>query len=163
MRCPFCHHHDTVVKDSRTANDYTSIRRRRSCTECGSRFTTLERVQLRDINVIKKDGTTEPFDRDKLARSVTSAMHKHSLDMDKIERLVNSIVRKIEITGESDISSQTIGERVMRSLAELDPVAYIRFASIYREFVSAQDFVDCLSRLDENESTEELNQLKVAS
>lgn len=147
MRCPFCNNHDTIVKDSRTTDDFTTIKRRRSCVECGSRFTTFERVQLRDLTVIKKDGRRVPFDREKLIRSVSSAMHKHSLDSQKIERLVTSVVRQLELEGDVEVVSTHIGEMVMQSLYTVDPVAYIRFASIYQDFISAQNFIDCISTM----------------
>lgn len=150
MRCPFCNHHDTVVKDSRNTDDQNSIRRRRSCNECGSRFTTYERVQLRDLIVVKKDGRQVPFDRDKLMRAVSSAMHKHSIDPQKIERLVNSVVRQLEVSGDTEILSTKIGEIVMRHLYNVDPVAYVRFASIYQDFVSEKDFIDCISTMTQS-------------
>lgn len=149
MRCPFCNHHDTAVKDSRTTDDQTAIRRRRSCIECGSRFTTFERIHLRELIVIKKDGRHVPFDRDKLSRAVSSAMHKHSLDIQKIERIVSSVVRQLELCGESEIKSTHIGEIVMQSLYNVDPVAYIRFASIYQDFESTKNFIDCISSMQQ--------------
>ena len=151
MRCPFCNHHDTSVKDSRTTDDHTSIRRRRVCLECGSRFTTFERVCLRDLVVIKKDGRRVPFDREKLVSAVSSAMHKHTMDIQKTERIVSSIVRQFETAGEIEISSRAIGETVMQLLANIDPVAYVRFASIYKEFDNIQDFVDLISSIDTQE------------
>lgn len=147
MRCPFCGHSDTSVKDSRTTDDQAAIRRRRICGECGSRFTTFERIQLRDLMVVKKNGEHVPFDREKLVRSVSSAMQKHSLDPDKIERIISSIIRQLETSGETDISTHVIGEMVMRSLFNLDPVAYVRFASIYKDFANVQDFIDCISSM----------------
>jgi transcriptional repressor NrdR len=120
--------------------------------ECGSRFTTFERVHLRDFIVVKKDGNREPFDRDKLVRSVSSAMHKHSLDTQKIERVVTSVVRQCETSGETEISSKIIGQMVMRSLFNMDAVAYVRFASIYKEFENAQDFIDFISSMNENDT-----------
>ncbi len=149
MRCPFCGHSDTSVKDSRTTDDQAAIRRRRICSECGSRFTTFERIQLRDLMVVKKNGEHVPFDREKLVRSVSSAMQKHSLDPDKIERIVSSIVRQLETSGETDISTHVIGEMVMRSLFNLDPVAYVRFASIYKDFANVHDFIDCISLMEQ--------------
>lgn len=148
MRCPFCGHNDTSVKDSRTTDDQAAIRRRRICGECGSRFTTFERIQLRDLMVIKKNSEHVPFDREKLVRSVSSAMQKHSLDPNKIERIISSIIRQLETSGETDIPTQMIGEMVMRSLFNLDPVAYVRFASIYQDFANVQDFIDCISSME---------------
>jgi transcriptional repressor NrdR len=149
MRCPFCGHSDTSVKDSRTTDDQAAIRRRRICGECGSRFTTFERIQLRDLMVVKKNGEHVPFDREKLVRSVSSAMQKHSLDPNKIERIISSIIRQLETSGETDISTHVIGEMVMRSLFNLDPVAYVRFASIYKDFANVQDFIDCISLMEQ--------------
>jgi len=149
MRCPFCGHNDTSVKDSRTTDDQLAIRRRRICSECGSRFTTFERIQLRNLMVIKKDGHRVPFDREKLVQSVSSAMQKHSLDPNKIERIISSIIRQFETSGEADISTHTIGEMVMQSLFNLDPVAYVRFASIYKDFANVQDFMDCISSMEQ--------------
>lgn len=149
MRCPFCGHSDTSVKDSRTTEDQAAIRRRRICSECGSRFTTFERIQLRDLMVVKKNGEHVPFDREKLVRSVSSAMQKHSLDPNKIERIISSIIRQLETSGETDISTHVIGEMVMRSLFNLDPVAYVRFASIYKDFANVQDFIDCISSMEQ--------------
>jgi transcriptional repressor NrdR len=148
MRCPFCGHHDTSVKDSRTTDDQAAIRRRRSCEACGSRFTTFERIQLRDFWVVKKNGTRVPFDRDKLARSVMTSMNKHALDPERVERVVSSIVRQLETSGEQEISTQNIGEMVMTALFNLDPVAYVRFASIYKEFNNVQDFVEFVQSMD---------------
>lgn len=145
MKCPFCNNLDTAVKDSRTTEDQAAIRRRRYCMECGSRFTTFERPHLRDLIVVKKDGRHVPFDRDKLSNAVSSAMHKHSLDPQKIETVVSGVVRKLEFSNENIISSSKIGEMLMQSLYNVDPVAYIRFASIYQDFGSTQDFMDCIS------------------
>lgn len=140
MRCPFCGHDDTQVKDSRPAEDNSAIRRRRSCTNCGQRFTTVERVQLREITVVKTDGRRVLFDRDKLARSVRIALRKRPVDDDRIERIVNGIVRQLEASGEAEIDSKQIGELVMETLKEVDAVAYVRFASVYRNFREARDF-----------------------
>ena len=140
MRCPFCGVEDTQVKDSRPAEDGAAIRRRRACASCGARFTTFERVQLREITVLKTDGRRVPFDREKLARSVRVALRKRPVDEDRIERLVNSIQRRLETEGETEIPSRKIGEIVMESLKELDQVAYVRFASVYRNFGEAKDF-----------------------
>ncbi|HWA79673.1 MAG TPA: transcriptional regulator NrdR [Acetobacteraceae bacterium] len=149
MRCPYCGHDDTQVKDSRPTEDGAAIRRRRSCTACGQRFTTIERVQLRDLVVIKSDGSREPFDRDKLARSIRVALRKRPVDEERIERIVNGIVRKLEASGEPDIPSKQIGELVMETLKEVDAVAYIRFASVYRDFREAADFGAFLGALGE--------------
>jgi transcriptional repressor NrdR len=153
MRCPFCSHGDTSVKDSRTTDDQACIRRRRFCGECGSRFTTFERIQLRDLIVVKKGGVRVPFDRDKLARSITSAVHKRALDPERVERLISSIVRQLETSGEHEISSQQIGEMVMQALFHLDPVAYVRFASIYHDFHDVQNFVEFIQRLESESSS----------
>ena len=148
MRCPFCGHEDTGVKDSRPAEDGSSIRRRRACSACGQRFTTIERVQLRELTVIKKDGRRVPFDRDKLARSITTALRKRPIDGERIERVVNGIVRQLEASGDSDVSSQQLGELVMATLREIDTVAYVRFASVYRDFRETQDFEAFLGQLE---------------
>jgi transcriptional repressor NrdR len=147
MRCPFCGHVDTAVKDSRTTEDHTSIRRRRICGECGSRFTTFERVQLRDLTVLKRSGMRVPFDRDKLAKSINMALHKRPIDAERVEKVISSIVRKLETSGEAEISSKVIGEMVMEALTNLDPVAYVRFASIYREFTNVKDFGDFINHM----------------
>ena len=147
MRCPFCGHEDTQVKDSRPTEDNAAIRRRRFCPACGSRFTTFERVQLRELMVVKKNGQRVAFDRDKLVRSIQIACRKRPVDPDRIERIVNGIVRRLESSGESDIRSETIGELVMDALRTLDPVAYVRFASVYRNFREAKDFEDFVEQL----------------
>jgi transcriptional repressor NrdR len=147
MKCPFCGFEDTQVKDSRPAEDSAAIRRRRACPECGARFTTFERVQLREITVIKTDGRRVPFEREKLARSIRVALRKRPVDEDRIEKLVNSIQRRLETEGESDIASHKIGEIVMETLKELDQVAYVRFASVYRNFGEAKDFQSFLGEL----------------
>jgi transcriptional repressor NrdR len=151
MRCPFCGHDDTQVKDSRPTEDSAAIRRRRFCGSCGQRFTTIERVQLRELTVVKQDGRRVPFDRDKLARSIRVALNKRPVQEERIERIVNSIVRQLEASGESDIDSKTIGEQVMETLKEVDAVAYVRFASVYRDFREARDFEEFLGSLDERE------------
>jgi transcriptional repressor NrdR len=151
MKCPFCGFDDTQVKDSRPAEDSAAIRRRRACTECGARFTTFERVQLREITVIKTDGRRVPFEREKLARSIRVALRKRPVDEDRIEKLVNSIQRRLETEGESDIPSNKIGEIVMETLKELDQVAYVRFASVYRNFGEAKDFQAFLGELGRKE------------
>jgi len=147
MRCPFCGHDDTQVKDSRPTEDNSAIRRRRFCPSCGSRFTTFERVQLRELVVVKKNGVKEQFDRDKLHRSIQTACRKRPVDADRIERVVNGIVRRLESLGESEIPSTVVGEMVMDALATLDPVAYVRFASVYRNFREAKDFEDFVGKL----------------
>jgi transcriptional repressor NrdR len=145
MRCPFCGNEDTQVKDSRPTEDNTAIRRRRFCPSCTARFTTFERVQLRELTVVKKNGQREPFDRDKLARSMMIALRKRPVDPDRMERVVNGIVRRMESSGESEIKGETIGELVMEALASLDQVAYVRFASVYRNFREAKDFEDFIT------------------
>jgi transcriptional repressor NrdR len=151
MRCPFCSSEDTQVKDSRPVEDGSAIRRRRQCGACGARFTTFERVQLRDIVVIKKDGRRVPFDRDKLARSIRIATRKRGIDEEQIDRIVAGIVRRLETSGESEVPSTRIGELAMQSLAGLDQVAYVRFASVYRDFATARDFEEFIRRLPAKE------------
>ena len=151
MYCPFCGNNDTQVKDSRPSDDGSAIRRRRFCTACGQRFTTIERTQLRELTVIKSDGRRVPFDRDKLARSIRTALRKRPIQEERIERIVNGIVRQLEASGESDIPSKQIGELVMDTLKELDPVAYVRFASVYRNFREAKDFEDFVGTLEERD------------
>ncbi len=145
MRCPFCGHEDTQVKDSRPTEDNTAIRRRRFCPGCGARFTTFERVQLRELTVLKRNNQREPFDRDKLARSMNIACRKRPVDPDRMERVANGIVRRLESSGESEIKVDTIGELVMEALAALDQVAYVRFASVYRNFREAKDFEEFIT------------------
>ncbi|HEX2429491.1 MAG TPA: transcriptional regulator NrdR [Aestuariivirgaceae bacterium] len=147
MRCPYCSNNDTQVKDSRPSEDGSAIRRRRHCPECGGRFTTFERVQLRELQVVKRSGRRVPFDRDKLMRSVQIALRKRPVDPDRVERMVSTIVRQLESTGESDIPAQTIGNLVMEGLRTLDDVAYVRFASVYRNFREAKDFEEVLGEL----------------
>ena len=147
MRCPYCGSEDTQVKDSRPAEDNTSIRRRRICPDCGGRFTTFERVQLRDLVVLKKSGRKVPFDRDKLMRSFDIALRKRNVDPDRIERAVTGIVRQLESSGESEIVAGEIGRLVMEALKALDDVAYVRFASVYRNFREARDFHGVLDEL----------------
>jgi len=151
MRCPFCGHDDTQVKDSRPTEDNSAIRRRRFCPACGSRFTTFERVQLRDLVVVKKNNVKEPFDRDKIARSLALAVRKRPVEPDRVERIVSGIVRRLESLGESEIPSTVVGEMVMDALSTLDPVAYVRFASVYRNFREAKDFEDFVGKLGGNE------------
>ena len=140
MRCPFCGHNDTQVKDSRPPEENATIRRRRLCSECSSRFTTFERVQLRELSVVKSDGEKVLFERDKLLRSLQIALRKRPVEEDRMERIVNSIQRRLETLGESEIPTKVIGEMVMEHLAELDQVAFVRFASVYRNFREAKDF-----------------------
>ena len=140
MRCPFCGKDDTQVKDSRASEDGATIRRRRLCTSCGSRFTTFERIQLRDLIVIKRNGKKIQFDRDKILKSMLMALRKRQTNDEAIDRAVNGIVRQLESSGENEIQSKFIGELVMNALAEIDNVAYIRYASVYRNFREASDF-----------------------
>ncbi len=149
MRCPFCSNDDTQVKDSRPTEDNNAIRRRRQCVNCGARFTTFERVQLRELTVVKSSGKRETFDRDKLLRSMTIALRKRPVERDRIERVVNGIVRRLESSGESEIPTTLIGELIMDALASLDQVAYVRFASVYRNFREARDFEEFIEKLDE--------------
>jgi len=148
MRCPFCGNEDTQVKDSRPAEDGASIRRRRSCPGCGNRFTTFERVQLRELTVIKTDGRRVPFDRDKLARSVRVALRKRPFDDERIERIVNGIQRRLEVEADSEVTSRRIGDIVLETLRDVDQVAYVRFASVYRNFREAKDFQAFLGQID---------------
>ena len=147
MRCPFCGSEDTQVKDSRPTEENATIRRRRLCPECSSRFTTFERVQLRDLSVLKSDGEKVPFDREKLARSLQIALRKRPVDEDRVERIVNGIQRRLETLGESEIPTKVIGEMVMEALAEMDQVAFVRFASVYRDFRDAKDFEAFIGKL----------------
>ncbi|WP_270937705.1 transcriptional regulator NrdR [Falsiroseomonas oryzae] len=148
MRCPFCGNEDTQVKDSRPADDGASIRRRRSCAACGNRFTTFERVQLRELTVIKSDGRRVPFDRDKLARSVRVALRKRPFDEERIERIVNGIQRRLEVEADSEVTSRRIGDVVLDTLRDVDQVAYVRFASVYQNFREAKDFQAFLGKID---------------
>ncbi|PPR45881.1 MAG: Transcriptional repressor NrdR [Alphaproteobacteria bacterium MarineAlpha5_Bin6] len=149
MRCPFCSNEDSQVKDSRPTEDNTAIRRRRICDQCGSRFTTFERIQLRDLIVLKNNGQKEIFDRDKMFRAISLALRKRTVDQDKIEKIVNAIVRKLENSGETEIKSSLIGEYIMDALSHLDQVAYVRFASVYKNFREAKDFEDFLDNLED--------------
>ena len=151
MRCPYCGAADTQVKDSRPTEDSTAIRRRRVCVECGGRFTTFERVQLRELTVTKKSGRRVPFDRDKLARSVQVALRKRPVDPERVERMVSGIVRQLESRGEQEIPAEEIGLLVMAGLKTLDEVAYVRFASVYRNFREAKDFEAFLGELSSEE------------
>lgn len=148
MRCPFCSNIDTQVKDSRPTEDSSAIRRRRQCQECGARFTTFERVQLRELVVVKKNGKREPFERDKLERSISIALRKRPVEQERVERLINGLVRQLESFGENEIPADMIGELVMHALHALDPVAYVRFASVYKDFREAQDFEKFVGSLD---------------
>ena len=151
MRCPFCGHAESQVKDSRPAEDGAAIRRRRFCPECAGRFTTFERVQLRELVVIKRNGRRVPFDRDKLVRSVQIALRKRPVEPERIDQVVSKMVRELESQGESEVSSETVGEMVMETLRALDDVAYVRFASVYRNFREAKDFEAVLDELSGEE------------
>ena len=151
MRCPYCGNSDTQVKDSRPSEDGSAIRRRRNCADCAGRFTTFERVQLRELFVLKRSGRRVPFDRDKLMRSVLVALRKRPVDPERIERMVSGIVRQLESSGETDIQAETVGQLVMEGLRALDDVAYVRFASVYRNFREAKDFEDVLGELSADE------------
>ncbi|MCZ4280141.1 transcriptional regulator NrdR [Kiloniella laminariae] len=150
MRCPFCSSEETQVKDSRPTEDHAAIRRRRQCASCGARFTTFERVQLRELTVIKGNGHREPFDREKISRSMNIALQKRDVERDRIERVVSGIVRRLESSGESEVASDLIGELVMDALATLDQVGYVRFASVYRDFKEVSDFEDFVGRLGDD-------------
>ena len=150
MRCPFCSNQDSQVKDSRPTEDNTAIRRRRICDQCGSRFTTFERIQLRDLVIIKTNDKKEAFDRDKMFRSISLALRKRNIDQETIEKIINAIVRKLENSGETEIRSNLIGEYIMDALSHLDQVAYVRFASVYKNFREVKDFEDFLGKLDDN-------------
>ena len=145
MRCPFCAHDDSQVKDSRPTEDNTSIRRRRQCESCGARFTTFERVQLREVTVVKSDGKRQGFDRSKLEQSVTLACRKRGIAQERLDQLVSGIQRQVETSGDGEVRSSRIGEMVMEGLRQLDSVAYIRFASVYRDFSEARDFEEFAS------------------
>ncbi len=147
MRCPFCGDTETQVKDSRPAEDHVTIRRRRFCQACGGRFTTYERVQLRDLTVLKKNGRRESFDRDKFARSIRIALQKRPIEGERVDQMISGIVRRLESMGDSDVRSESIGEIVMETLARIDTVAYVRFASVYKNFQEADDFEDFVAEL----------------
>lgn len=149
MRCPFCSSSESQVKDSRPTEDNSAIRRRRSCPSCGARFTTFERVQLRDMTVIKAGDRRQPFDRDKLIKSMQIALRKRPVELEQIEKSANSIVRQLESMGDPDVPSEMIGGLVMKALARLDTVAYIRYASVYKDFSKAEDFNDLLEELED--------------
>ena len=146
MRCPFCGHEDTQVKDSRPTDDNSAIRRRRYCPSCGSRFTTFERVQLRELTIVKRSGRRNPFDREKLVRSISIALRKRPVDPERVERMVSGIVRQLESLGETELASNVVGEMVMKSLKALDEVGYVRYASVYRDFRETQDFARFLGK-----------------
>jgi transcriptional repressor NrdR len=153
MRCPFCGCEDTAVKDSRSAEDGSSIRRRRQCTACGGRFTTFERVQLRELVVVKSSGRRETFDRDKLMRSVQISLRKRNVDQERVDQMVTGVIRRLESLGETEIPSKAVGELVMEGLAGLDDVAYVRYASVYRNFREARDFGEFIGELEDQEGT----------
>ena len=146
MRCPFCGHADSQVKDSRPTEDDAVIRRRRSCPNCDSRFTTFERVQLRELTILKRSGRRTPFDREKLVRSISVAIRKRPIDPEQLERMVSGIVRRLENMGETELPSSVVGELVMTALKELDEVAYVRYASVYRDFRQTEDFAKFLNK-----------------
>jgi transcriptional repressor NrdR len=152
MRCPYCGATDTQVKDSRPTEDDNAIRRRRNCVECGGRFTTFERVQLRELTVLKRSGRRVPFDRDKLVRSVQVALRKRPVEPERVERMISGIVRQLESRGEQEIPAEEIGRLVMDGLKNLDTVAYVRFASVYRDFREAKDFETFVGELAEDKS-----------
>jgi transcriptional repressor NrdR len=152
MKCPFCSNDDTQVKDSRSTEDNSAIRRRRVCQACGARFTTFERIQLRELTVIKKSGKKVPFTRDKLERSVQIALRKRPVDSERIDRMLSGIVRRIESLGETEVSSNIIGEIVMEGLQSIDSVAYVRFASVYKNFREAKDFEEFLGVISSNKN-----------
>ena len=158
MRCPFCGNEDTQVKDSRPTEDASAIRRRRQCPACGGRFTTFERIQLRELTIVKKSGKREIFERDKLARSIEIACRKRPIAPERIERMVSGVVRQLESLGESEIDAGAVGELVMEGLQALDPVAYIRFASVYRDFREARDFETFVGGLSESIAAGRLHQ-----
>jgi transcriptional repressor NrdR len=144
MRCPFCGHDESQVKDSRPSEDGATIRRRRMCPECGGRFTTFERVQLRELTILKRSGRRNPFEREKLVRSIAVATRKRPVDPERVERMINGIVRQLEQLGETELPSSVVGEMVMKALKSLDEVAYVRYASVYRDFRQTEDFAKFL-------------------
>ena len=154
MRCPFCGSEDTQVRDSRPTEDNSAIRRRRVCVTCSQRFTTFERVQLRELTVVKKGGAREPLDREKLSRSMKIALRKRPVEAERVDRVINGIVRRLESSGETEVESSTVGEMIMDALATLDQVAYVRFASVYRNFREARDFEDFIGSLRGTESND---------
>jgi transcriptional repressor NrdR len=154
MRCPFCGHAESQVKDSRPSENGDAIRRRRHCPACGGRFTTFERVQLRELTILKRSGRRSPFDREKLVRSISVAIRKRPVEPERLERMVNAIVRQLESLGETEIASHVVGEMVMKALKALDEVAYVRYASVYRDFRETQDFARFLGEEGLNEESE---------
>ena len=150
MKCPFCSNDDTQVKDSRSTEDNSAIRRRRFCVACGARFTTFERIQSRELTIVKKSGKKVPFDRDKLERSVQIALRKRPVDSDRVDRMLSGIVRRVESLGEIEVSSDVVGEIVMEGLQSIDSVAYVRFASVYKNFREAKDFEEFLGVISSN-------------
>ncbi len=155
MRCPFCGSENTSVKDSRSAEDNTAVRRRRVCEACGARFTTFERVQLREIMVVKRDGKRVPFDRDRLTRSITIALRKRPVDREQVDQMVSGIARKLESGGETEVTSNEVGEFAMEALRQVDPVGYVRFASVYKDFRDPNDFaqfIEATSLEDESDA-----------
>ena len=154
MRCPYCGSLETQVKDSRPTDDAAAIRRRRICPDCGGRFTTFERVQLRELTIVKRSGRRVPFDRDKLQRSIDVALRKRPVDPERVERMINGIVRQLESRGDSDVPSEAVGELVMEGLKGLDDVAYVRFASVYKNFREAKDFEELIGELTSEEPTD---------
>jgi len=155
VRCPFCQSPDSQVKDSRPSEDGAAIRRRRQCPDCGGRFTTFERVQLRELTILKRSGRRTPFDRDKLARSISMAMRKRPVEPERVERMISAIVRQLESMGETEVPSTVVGELAMKSLKALDEVAYVRFASVYRDFRETSDFAKFLGEEGLSEDGEE--------
>ena len=155
MRCPFCGHAESQVKDSRPSEDGAAIRRRRLCPECGGRFTTFERVQLRELTILKRSGRRTPFERDKLARSISVAIRKRPIDPERVERMISSIVRQLESMGETELPSSAVGELVMQQLKALDDVAYVRYASVYRDFRETQDFARFLGEEGLSEASDD--------
>jgi transcriptional repressor NrdR len=158
MRCPFCGHAESQVKDSRPSEDGATIRRRRMCPECGGRFTTFERIQLRELTILKRSGRRNPFEREKLVRSIAVAIRKRPVDPERVERMINGIVRQLESLGETEVQSTVVGELVMKALKSLDEVAYVRYASVYRDFRQTEDFAKFLvdeGLSDEGGATEE--------
>jgi transcriptional repressor NrdR len=155
MRCPFCGHAESQVKDSRPAEDGAAIRRRRFCPECAGRFTTFERVQLRELTILKRSGRRTPFDRDKLMRSISIATRKRPIEAERIERMVNGIVRQLESQGETELPSSAVGDAIMKALKGLDDVAYVRYASVYRDFQQTEDFANFLGSEGLNEEASE--------
>ena len=155
MRCPFCGHMESQVKDSRPSEDGAAIRRRRNCPECGGRFTTFERVQLRELAIVKRSGRRTPFDREKLMRSISIAMRKRPVDAERLERMVSSIVRQLESLGDTELPSHVVGEMVMKALKAIDEVAYVRYASVYRDFKETGDFAKFLTEEGLSDGVEE--------